>query len=112
MFTRIFKRHDTTPARVRLLSADGTIRDLTGATGTYTLTEISTNTIKVNRGTIVVMNQTTNPGEAYYPYTSGNVDTAGVYTEEWEIVYPDGTKETFPAGDIVIVRIEADADNT
>ena len=108
---RTFKRHDTTPARARLLDATGAPKDLTGASGTYTLMDVSTGTLKVNRGGIVVRNQVTYPGEVYYAYAGGNVDTAGTYLEEWEIVYADGTKETFPVGQVVTVRIEADADN-
>ena len=109
---RIFKRHDTTPARARILDAAGIPEDLTLASGTYTLSNVDTGVLKVNRGVITVRDQTLYPGEVYYPYQSADVNTAGIYVEEWEILYADGTKQTFPAGEVITVRIEADADNT
>lgn len=34
-----------------------------------------------------------------------DTDTVGVYWAEWEVVYDDGTRETFPTGDKIEVQI-------
>lgn len=112
MDTRTFHRHDTTPARMRALGADGAVKDLTGASVTYTLQDPATGALKVNRATGVVRDQTLYPGECYYAYQASDVNTSGLYMEEWEVVYSDGTKETFPGADTLYVVIRDDADNT
>jgi hypothetical protein len=110
---RVIKRHDTAQQpQVRLLDETGAEITLTGATVTYTLTNIETGVVKVNRGTAVLRDQGTNTGEVYYQLVSGDVDTVGLYQEEWEVVYSGGARETFPVGAVQVVRIEADADNT
>ena len=85
---------------------------LTGATVTYTLTNLETGVVKINRGVATLRNQTTNPGEVYYQLASGDVDTVGVYAEQWEVIHSGGAKETFPVGEMQLLRIETDADNT
>lgn len=109
---RIIKRHDTSvQPRSKLLDEAGVALVLTGATITYTLRAVADGALKINRATGTLANQTSFPGEVFYQLTAGNVDTAGVYAEEWEIVHSGGTKETFPVGTLQLVRIEEDADN-
>lgn len=112
--TRFIKRHDTAvQPRMRALDEKGVAIDLTGATATYSLALLSTGVLKVNRGSAVLADQLLHPGEIYYMFTGPNVNTAGLYQEEWEIVYPGGFKETFPTKkDVWLVDIQADIDNT
>jgi hypothetical protein len=110
---RVIHRHDTSVMpRVRFLDeGGGPIAGLDTATIRYTLRAVGTGTLKVTRALATPANQTTFPGEVYYQFVPGDVDTAGIYAEEWEITYVDGTKETFPAKLPQYVEILADYDN-
>lgn len=112
MADRIIKRHDTAvQPRAKLLDEDGTPLDLTGVTVHYTLRARLTKQVKVLRGTAYVRDQVRYPGEVYYLFAAGDVDTAGLYDEEWEVDWGSGNKETFPLGTRQRVRIEEDYDN-
>lgn len=110
---RILKRNDTNSwARMRLLDEHGAPINLTGATVRYTLQHIRLRTLKVNRQTATLMDQTIYPGEVYYEWLTADIDTAGTYREEWEVTYSSGEKETFPVGEDQIVRVIDDLDAT
>jgi hypothetical protein len=83
---------------------------LTGSTITYTLF-LPDGTLKINRGAAEVADQSVYLGEGYYPWEIVDVDTAVKYREEWEVVYPDGRKSTFPKKAKWYVVMEPDADN-
>lgn len=114
MPARIIKRHDTAVLpRAKLLDEDGVpLVGLDSATVRYTLQAVATGVLKVTRATATVANQTTSPGEVSYQWLAGDVDTVGVYSEEWEVTYADGRKETFPTDAPQYVEIQADLDNT
>jgi hypothetical protein len=111
---------------MQALDQDGMPIDLTGATVRYTLRERTGTGFLVTRGAATLVNQTTYPGEAYYPWQAGETGTGSAalvalafgesldYVEEWEITYPSGLIESLPtrSEDRVIVRILADLDNT
>ena len=109
---RKLKRHDThvTP-RVRLLDELGAALDLTDLDVVYTLRNLRTGELKVDRATATLDDQTTNRGEVFYALVAADVDTPGVYAEEWEVTYADSTKETFPTGIQQRVIIEPDEDD-
>ena len=109
---RIIKRHDTkvTP-RARFLDEEGDAINLTGCTITYSLREVLTLVLKVNRATANLEDQLLNTGQAFYQFAALDVDTVGIYVEQWEIVYPSMLKETFPVGVEQYVHIEEDIDN-
>ena len=111
---RVIRRHDTAQQpRVKFLDEFGVaLTGLSTATIRYTLTNIATGVVKINRATAVAADQGTYPGEAYYQLLSGDVDTSGTYQEEWEITYQSGAKESFPVGLPQYVRIIDDQDNT
>lgn len=44
-------------------------------------------------------------GEAWVVWAPGETDTAGVYRAEFEVIYPDGRRETFPNGGYISIRI-------
>lgn len=112
MPARIIKRHDTqvTP-RVRFLDEDGDPIDLTDCTITYSLRNVLTLLLKVNRAAALAEDQLLHPGQAFYQFLAADVDTVGVYIEQWELVYPSTQKETFPVGIEQYVHIEEDIDN-
>jgi hypothetical protein len=49
-------------------------------------------------------------GEVEYRWAVGDTDTPGEYEAEWEVVWSDGTNETFPTIDYDIVLIYGDLD--
>ena len=109
---RIIKRHDTrvTP-RVRFLDEQQQPIVLTGLTVRYTLRALGTTTLKINRATATIPDQLVTPGEAFYQPVAADVDTAGLYEEEWEIDYGSGSKESFPVKAQIIVSILEDLDD-
>jgi hypothetical protein len=113
MPARVMKRHDTkvTP-RVRLLDDAGQPLVLTGLTVRYSLRALGATTLKVNRQTAIVTDQQVTPGEVFYQFVAADVDTAGIYEEEWEVDYGSGVTESFPVHGQQIVQIVADVDNT
>jgi len=113
MPARVFKRHDTkvTP-RVRLLNEAGQPIVLTGLTVRYSLRALGATTLKVDRQSTILTDQLVTPGEVFYQFVAADVDTAGLYEEEWEVDYGGGVTESFPVHGQQIVQIVADIDNT
>jgi hypothetical protein len=95
---RILTRHDTRVVpRAQLYNEHGVALVLTGFTVRYTLKDRASGTVKVNRATVTLEDQTLYPGMCYYQVVAADMDTAGTYSEEWEVDYGSGSKETFPA---------------
>lgn len=110
---RTLTRHDTkVTARVKLHDEAGVAIDLTGKTLRYSLRDLASGTLVVNRATAVLETQATNPGEAYYTYTAGQVAHALSGAEEWHLDHGSSVTETFPVGMYAQrVQIVADIDN-
>ena len=49
-------------------------------------------------------------GQVEYRWVLGDTDTVGTFLAEWEVVWNDGTPETFPTRDYDIVVIYSDLD--
>lgn len=47
-------------------------------------------------------------GRVRYAPAAGDVGTAGVYRQEWEVTFGDGTVQTYPSSGAVDVVISAD----
>jgi hypothetical protein len=109
---RLLTRHDIKVVpRAKFLDEAGVAITLTGLTVRYTLCHMPTIVFLVHRGVATQENQTTNPGEAYFPLTADHVAHNGIYREEWEIDYGAGVKESFPVSGLSqVVRILEDAD--
>lgn len=113
MPTRIIKRHDTkvTP-RARFLDENDVPLVLTGCTITYSMREVLTGVLKVSSGVATQEDQGLYPGQCFYQFAAVDVDTVGTYSEQWQVTYSSGLKETFPVGVEQFVVIEEDYDNT
>lgn len=48
---------------------------------------------------------TESSGDIEYAWKSGDTDTIGTYSAEWEVLYDDGTIETFPSDGKISVEI-------
>jgi len=88
----------------------GTPVDLSLASSvTFKMRYRNRKTLKVNSAAVI-----TNAvaGEVEYRWASGDTDTPGMYVAEWEVLWNDGTTETFPTLNTDIVRIGGDLDNS
>jgi len=47
-------------------------------------------------------------GEVWFVWAPGETDTAGVYRAEFEVVYKDGRRETFPNNGYISIQILED----
>lgn len=47
-------------------------------------------------------------GVVLYPWADGDTDTTGLHIAEWEVVYSDGTSESFPNDDDILIYINED----
>lgn len=47
-------------------------------------------------------------GEVWFVWNTGDTDVAGVYRAEFEVVYMDGRKETFPNNGYISIKILSD----
>lgn len=47
-------------------------------------------------------------GEVWFVWAPGETDTAGVYRAEFEVVYQDGRRETFPNDGYISIQILED----
>ena len=110
---RILIRHDTRIVpRACFKNEYGVALPLTGLTVRYTLRNRATDVVKVNRATVTLEDQALYPGTCYYQIIVTDVDTAGTYSEEWEVDYGSGSKESFPASPTPqTVQILGDVDN-
>ncbi len=109
---RTLMRHDTKiTARAKFLGTDGVGLNLTGVTIRYSLRDLASDTLVVNRQAATAENQTTNLGECFYTFAAPQVAHALEGLEEWEIEWSAGVAETFPVGLRQRVRIVGDVDN-
>jgi hypothetical protein len=103
------KQHDRKPSIAATLTLDGVAVNLTGATVKFIMATAPGATPKVN-ATATIVNAAT--GQVRYDWLAVNTDTVGIYDAEWEVTYPDTTKQTFPTLTYLTVNIVADLDNS
>jgi hypothetical protein len=104
------KQHDLLPAlRVRLLD-ETTPVDLTNATSVKMLMKSRRSGLKVNAPMTIDANRTL--GVVSYAWQIGDTDTAGDYNAEFQVTWPTGKPQTFPARGHVIITIEKDLDGS
>jgi hypothetical protein len=101
------KRNDTTPAFECTLyyPASTAVNLTTAASVRFLMTDAATGTLKVNRLATIV---TPAAGTVRHTWQVGDTDTAGMYNIEWEVLWGDGTKQTFPDTQYLRLAIEPD----
>lgn len=100
------KRNDTSPPiTAELLDAAGAVVNLTGATVKFIMSPKGSSTPKVNAAAVV-----TNPtgGTVSYTWQPADTDTHGTFVAEWECVFADGSKQTFPNSRYLEVQVTRD----
>jgi len=100
----IIKQNDTLPTLTAVLKdSTGTVVDLTNCSVTFKMgSEIAT---KTNSAALIT---SATGGGVKYQWTASDTDTAGIYLGEFEVVKPDGLKETFPNSEPFRVVIRQD----
>lgn len=95
------KQNDTSPSlRATLQDAAGSPINLLGADIQFHMRGVD-GTLKVNEPMTIV---STTGGIVEYGWQTGDTDTAGTYSAEFQVTYSDNSIETFPnTGSIAIV---------
>jgi len=100
------KRGDTVPAlRRTLLNAIDDPVDLTNADVSFHMRQKGRDDAAVDAAATVV---NASGGEVEYRWEDGDTDEAGVFLAEFEVTYADGSVETFPNTDNILIRINED----
>lgn len=87
------KQNDTSPSLQAILKdASGTVIILTGASVRFHMKALD-GTVKVDAAMTVTDNLN---GVVQYDWQTGDTDTVGSYSVEFEVTYLDNTIETFP----------------
>ncbi len=98
------RQGDHRPFAATILSRGGVAVDLTLATSvTFRMREQHTTPLTVLAAADIVAPATN--GQVQYEWQDGDTDIPGTYYADWEVLFDDGTKETFPtlAQDVVLI---------
>lgn len=105
MQTFTIKRGDTSPAL--LLELGGAEISLAGATVVFSMVPFPAGAAVISRAAAGVAAGFALP-VVQYDWTAGDTAAAGDYLAEFEVTFSDGTRETFPNGDHLLIRIVSD----
>jgi hypothetical protein len=89
----------------QVTDSTGLVIDLSGATVYVTMKNLSLGTVKINRQTTGLYITDAANGKFEYRWQTGNTDTVGKYSIEFEINPLTGGKFTVPTGDRASVQI-------
>ena len=99
------KRGDTRHALKAILkNAQGSPVDLTGCTVTFRMASLW-QSVLVDREVDI---HDAIAGEVWVVWSPGETDVSGVYRAEFQVVYGDGRRETFPNNGYINIKILTD----
>ena len=102
MYDITIKRGDTRNCiKAVLKDARGAPVDLTGCSVRFYMAPLNRAAI-ISRAAHV---EDAAAGEVWLVWASGDTDTSGVYRAEFEVVYQDGRRETFPNDGYISIQI-------
>lgn len=105
------KQHDTAPP-IQVPLPDVTqvsgALNLTGCTVAFIMRAVQGTVPKVNSAAIVI---NAVGGIVQYQWVSPDTDTAGDYQAEFQVTFANGTKQTFPDPNYLLITITPDLDN-
>jgi hypothetical protein len=105
MYDVIIKRGDTRNCiKAVLKDASGTPVDLTDCS-------VSFHMAPLNRPAVIsraVHIEDAGNGEVWMVWAPGETDSTGIYRAEFEVIYQDGRRETFPNANYISIRILED----
>lgn len=88
------KQSDTSPIlEAALTTAAGVAIDLSGASVRFHMRRAGAQTALIDAAATVV---SASGGTVRYSWLSGDTDSAGAFVAEFEVLYSDGSIETFP----------------
>lgn len=93
------KRNDTSPSIEAVLSDSNGPVNLTGATVNFYMANLVSGAATITDAAA---------GEVRYDWQAGDTTKLGYHLAEWEVVYADGKKETFPNDGYSTIKITAD----
>lgn len=100
------KQGDTSPnLNAVLKDGNGQVIDLTGATITFRMSPINSETLTVNKLASIASAQ---DGSVTYGWQSSDTSAVGSYYAEFEVLAANGTVETFPNKGYVRIEITDD----
>ena len=98
------KQNDTSPSMLATLQdANGVAVDITRATVNFYMGNINGNLVN-STATIV----DAEAGQVRYDWVASDTANSGMYQAEFEVVYADTSKETFPNNSYISVVIKPD----
>jgi hypothetical protein len=104
------KQGDRRPAAPATIKRGTTVVDLTSATSvTFKMRHFYRTDLTVDAAATIL---SPTAGTVEYQWAPGDTNLAGDYYAEWEVLWSDGTKETFPTIDYDIVHISGDLDGS
>lgn len=96
------KRGDTRNCiKAILKNASGAPVDLTGCSVSFHMAQLNRPAV-ISRAAHI---QDAVTGEVWFVWASGETNIAGVYRAEFEVVYQDGRRETFPNDGYISIQI-------
>jgi Rib/alpha/Esp surface antigen-like repeat protein len=99
----IIKQNDTRPyLDAQLANTDGTPIDLTGCTVRFFMVSTSGGQPKINAQCAIT--DAVN-GKVRYYWQAGDTESFGDYKAEFEITFPDGSKQTVPNDGYLIISV-------
>lgn len=103
------KAGDRLPAIVSTLTDDtGTPIGLAGATATWVMRPLGEADPWVEGAAEIDAGQ---PGVVRYWWAAGDLDVAGTYLGEWQVVFADGRRQTFPSDRPMVVLVAPGVDD-
>ena len=99
----VLKQNDTSPAISAILKdSAGAVIDLSSASVVFHMKAIGASTLKIDTSATI-----TDPenGAIQYDWVSGDTDTPGTYYAEFKVTYTDGSVESFPNTENLLVTI-------
>lgn len=104
------KRGDTSPPiKYQLISSDGSMQDISNYQEVSFFMRNENKEVVVTGDTASGVTVEDAPkGIVSYSWSSGDTSTVGTYDAEWEVVFGDGTIETFPNNSFITVKVKED----
>lgn len=99
----VIKQNDTRPnLDAQLLNANGAPIDLTGCTVRFLMVSTSGGQVKIDA--LCAVTDAVN-GKVRYYWQAGDTSNFGGYKAEFEITFPDGSKQTVPNDGYLIISV-------
>lgn len=106
MATFFLKQNDTSPAiEATLVNGSGASVNIGGATVRFHMNNMTNGALIIDRAATIVNAAS---GIVRYNWQSTDTQKSGMYLCEFEVTYSDGSIESFPNDDKIIVAIESE----